>query len=334
MVKLHVVVLAAGKGTRMKSARPKVLHLLAGRSVLDHVLGAVAPLGGETTTLVIGHGGEEVKAALTSRAPLQFVSQSPQLGTGHALMQAEPLLRGKTGNVLLLHANVPLISTATLHRLVERHRSTRAAMTLLTSTVEDSYGHERVVRDGQGQVTRVIEEGEVSGEEQSIREVSSGIYCFELAPLLEMLHALAADASQGEYYLTDLVPLCRRLSLKVETLQLDSAAELRGVTTRVDVADLTATALASVVLENSAAQFLPGGFTVVAQEVGLRMTSPDKHPVVGRSPGDPRLGIFNGLGSKGALLAPGLARQWVNHLTEAVPFDPAVDVRRFAKRAG
>ena len=239
-MKVHVVVLAAGKGTRMKSVRPKVLHLLAGRSVLDHVLGAVAPLGAESTTLVVGHGGDEVRAALASKPQLQFVSQSPLLGTGHALMQAEPLLRGKTGTVLLLHANVPLISTTTLNRLVERHRSTRAAMTLLTSTVEDPYGYERVVRDAQGQLTRIVEEREASGDEQSVREVSSGIYCFDLVPLLELLTAIAADAPQGEYYLTDLVPLCRRRSLKVETLQLNSAAELRGVTTRVDLAELTA----------------------------------------------------------------------------------------------
>jgi bifunctional UDP-N-acetylglucosamine pyrophosphorylase/glucosamine-1-phosphate N-acetyltransferase len=240
VTKLQVVVLAAGKGTRMKSARPKVLHLLAGRTVLDHVLAAVEPLGAESTTLVIGHGGDDVRAALASKPQLQFVSQSPQLGTGHALMQAEPQLRGKTGTLLLLHANVPLISTGTLNRLVERHRSTRAAMTLLTSSVDDPYGYERVVRDPQGQVTRIVEEREASGPERSIREVSSGIYCFDLAQVLDLLKALAADAPQGEYYLTDLAPLCRRRSLKVETLQLDSAAELRGVATRVDVADLTA----------------------------------------------------------------------------------------------
>ncbi|MGC4072728.1 MAG: FAD-dependent oxidoreductase [Nibricoccus sp.] len=107
-----------------------------------------------------------------------------------------------------------------------------------------------------------------------------------------------------------------------------------GATFEPGVSDLTTTAEARAALEKSTAQFLPDGFTVVAQEAGLRMTSPDKHPVVGRSPFDQRLGLFNGLGSKGALLAPGLARQWVNHLTEAVPFDPAVDVRRFAKRVG
>lgn len=224
----------------MKSARPKVLHLLAGRSVLEHVLGAIEPLGAESTTLVIGHGGEDVKAALASNPHLQFVSQSPQLGTGHALMQAEPHLRGKTGTLLLLHANLPLISTGALSRLVERHRSTRAVMTLLTSSVDDAYGYQRVVRDGQGHVTRVVEEHEASGQEHSIREVASGIYCFDLAPLLELLTALASDAPQGEYYLTDLVPLSRRRSLTVETLQLDSAAELRGVTTRLDLADLTA----------------------------------------------------------------------------------------------
>jgi glycine oxidase len=107
-----------------------------------------------------------------------------------------------------------------------------------------------------------------------------------------------------------------------------------GATFEPGVVDLAPTAVARAALENSAARFLPGGFSVVAQESGLRMTSADKHPVVGRSLADPRVGIFNGLGSKGALLAPGLARQWVNHLTEAVPFDPAVDVKRFAKRGG
>jgi glycine oxidase len=107
-----------------------------------------------------------------------------------------------------------------------------------------------------------------------------------------------------------------------------------GATFEPGVVDLMPTAAARAALEKSATRFLPGGFSVVAQESGLRMTSADKHPVVGRSPADPRVGIFNGLGSKGALLAPGLARQWVNHLTEAVPFDPAVDVKRFAKRGG
>jgi bifunctional UDP-N-acetylglucosamine pyrophosphorylase/glucosamine-1-phosphate N-acetyltransferase len=133
-----------------------VLHLLAGRSVIDHVLGAVDPLAAATTALVIGHA-RQTSAPLRTGAT-QFVVQSPQLGTGHALQQTESLFLGKTGTLLLLHANVPLISTGTLTRLLERHRATRAAMTLLTSSVDDPYGHERVVRDAQGHVTRIVQD--------------------------------------------------------------------------------------------------------------------------------------------------------------------------------
>ena len=116
---LHVVILAAGKGTRMKSDRPKVLHPLAGRPLIEHVLRTVDRLGATSTVLVVGHGADEVKATLAGRVDLQFVVQAPQLGTGHALLQAEPLLAGRAGTVLLLYADVPLLETGTLRRLVE-----------------------------------------------------------------------------------------------------------------------------------------------------------------------------------------------------------------------
>ncbi len=273
---LHVVVLAAGKGTRMKSARPKVLHVAAGRSILDHVLGAVDRLGAATTTLVVGHGGDDVRAALAGRTALQFVSQSPQLGTGHALLQAEPLLAGKTGALLLLHANVPLIEPATLLRLVERHRSTRAAATLLTAPLDDPYGYGRVVRDAAGHVSRIVEEREGSSDERAIRETASGIYGFDLRPLFGLLQALAADAPQGEFFLTDLVPLYRQRGLKVETLSLETAAELRGVATRADLAELAAVLrarknrelmLSGVTLEDPAATYIDVDVTVGADTV-------------------------------------------------------------------
>src|SRR5580765_7043157 len=124
---LHVVALAAGKGTRMKSARPKVLHQIAGRPIIDHVLRTVDQLNAATTVLVIGHGGDEVRGALASRSALQFAVQSPQLGTGHALLQAEPALSGKSGIVLLLYADVPLLEAGTLGRLIELHSTSRAA---------------------------------------------------------------------------------------------------------------------------------------------------------------------------------------------------------------
>jgi len=236
---LHVVILAAGKGTRMKSARPKVLHPLAGRSLIEHVLSTADPLQAASTTLVVGHGAEDVRAALAHRPGLQYVVQSPQLGTGHALLQTEPLLKDRSDTVLLLYADVPLLESGTLTRLVEAHRGARAAATVLTAELADPYGYGRIVRDETGAVARVVEERDASGEERAIREINSGIYCFSLGPLFSTLHQLAADNSQGEYYLTDLVRLYRAAGLGVTTLKLDSADELRGVNSRVDLADLS-----------------------------------------------------------------------------------------------
>jgi|SoiMethySBSTD1v2_1073268.scaffolds.fasta_scaffold14620_7 bifunctional UDP-N-acetylglucosamine pyrophosphorylase/glucosamine-1-phosphate N-acetyltransferase len=236
---LHVVILAAGKGTRMKSARPKVLHALAGRPLIEHILRTVDGLHALSTVLVIGHGGDEVRSALASRENLQFAVQSPQLGTGHALLQAEQALSGKKGTVLLLYADVPLLELSTLGRLLEHHRETRAAATVLTARLDDPYGYGRIVRDASGAMERIVEERDASGEERAIKEINSGIYAFELAPLFPALHGLAADNAQGEYYLTDLVAAYRGRRLAVNALCIDDARELRGVNSRVDLADLT-----------------------------------------------------------------------------------------------
>lgn len=235
---LHVVILAAGKGTRMKSARPKVLHPLAGRPLIEHVLRTVDQLSAASTTLVVGHGAEDVTASLASRPHLQFVVQSPQLGTGHALLQTRSALAGKTGTVLLLYADVPLLQASTLMRLIETHQSARAAATVLTAELDDPYGYGRIVRDRSGRIVRIVEERDASGEERAIREINSGIYAFALAPLFEALDGLAADNAQGEYYLTDLVGIYRRRNQRVETLLLDAPDELRGVNDRVDLSEL------------------------------------------------------------------------------------------------
>ena len=239
MNELHVVILAAGKGTRMKSARPKILHELAGRSLIEHLLRTVEPLGAVETILVVGHGADDVRAALAARSNLEYVVQSPQLGTGHALVQTRPVLDGKTGDVLLLYADVPLLQTSTLSRLVEHHRATHASATVLTADLVDPYGYGRIVRDADGRVARIVEERDASAEERGILEINSGIYAFSLGPLFDALGSLAADNAQGEYYLTDLVAVYRRRRLRVETLSLDDATELRGVNTRVDLAELT-----------------------------------------------------------------------------------------------
>jgi bifunctional UDP-N-acetylglucosamine pyrophosphorylase/glucosamine-1-phosphate N-acetyltransferase len=236
---LHVVILAAGKGTRMKSMQPKVLHPLAGKPLIEHVLRTVDRLEAASTVLVIGHGADDVRAALAARPSLHFVVQSPQLGTGHALLQAEPVLAGKRGTVLLLYADVPLLQASTLSRLIETHRGARAAATVLTAQVADPYGYGRIVRDDDGRITRIVEQRDASSEEQAIGEINSGIYAFDLAPLFGALHSLATDNAQGEYYLTDLVSIYHRAGLPVETLRLEQTPELQGVNSRVDLAELT-----------------------------------------------------------------------------------------------
>lgn len=237
---LHVVILAAGKGTRMKSALPKVLHHLAGKPLIEHVLRTVDQLDVASKVLVVGHGADDVRKALGSRQDLQFVVQSPQLGTGHALLQTEPVLKGKTGTVLLLYADVPLLESGTLARLVETHRTTRAAATVLTAELDDPYGYGRIVRDPAGVISRIVEERDASSAHRAIREINSGIYTMALAPLFEHLHGLATDNAQGEYYLTDLIAMYRQKDMRVETLCLDSADELRGVNSRLDLAELSA----------------------------------------------------------------------------------------------
>ena len=272
---LHVVILAAGKGTRMKSSRPKVLHGLAGRPIIDHVLRTAEALRAESTTVVIGHGADDVRAALAGR-PLSFVVQSPQLGTGHALLQAEPVLAGKSGTVLLLYGDVPLLQANTLSRLLDHHRARKAAATILTTDLSEPYGYGRIVRDPHGRVARIVEERDASGDERKITEINSGIYAFDLAPLFGSLQQLATDNSQGEYYLTDLVAMYRQRGLAVDTLNLDSPGELRGVNSRADLSELSAIVrqrrnhevmLAGVTLEDPASTFIDADVRIGADTV-------------------------------------------------------------------
>ena len=271
MTELHVVILAAGKGTRMKSAVSKVVHPLAGRPLIEHVARTAVGLDAVTTTIVVGHGADDVRAALAAFPQTEYVVQSPQLGTGHALLQAEPVLRGHTGTVLLLYGDVPLLSAATLQQLLERHRARRAVLTVLTASLPDPYGYGRIVRDAGGAITRIAEERDASADERAIREVNSGIYALELDGLFDDLRNLATDNAQGEYYLTDLVSSNHRRGRRVETLCLEDATELRGVNTRVDLAELgrvmfdrtrRALMLGGVTLEDPATTYIDADVTI------------------------------------------------------------------------
>lgn len=275
MADLHVVILAAGKGTRMKSERPKVLHRVAGRPLIDYVLRAAAPLEAASTTVIVGHMAETVRQALTSWPDLSFVVQEPQRGTGHALMQVAPSFLGRTGTLVLLSGDVPLLETATLRRLVRAHLSTRAAATVLTAVVDRPLGYGRLVRSDD-RAARIVEERDASEEERTIREINSGIYAYDIEPLFEAVHRLEPQNAQGEYYATDLVEIFARLHRRVEIVIAHRPDEIRGINSRKELADVNALVrrrkvdelmAAGVTIEDPSSTYIDADVTVGADTV-------------------------------------------------------------------
>jgi bifunctional UDP-N-acetylglucosamine pyrophosphorylase / glucosamine-1-phosphate N-acetyltransferase len=254
---IHVVVLAAGQGTRMKSRLPKVLHPLAGQPLIEHVLRTADTLSPTTVTVIVGHGAETVRGRLAGRGALQFALQEPQLGTAHALQQAEPLLAGRTGTLILLSGDVPLLSSGALQRLLEIHAAERAAATVVTAIVERPYGYGRIIRTG-GQIARIVEERDASPAERHVKEINSGIYAFDLAPLFEALRGVAAQNAQGEFYLTDLIAIYRRRKLPVATVTVDNPHEIRGINGRSELAEVSA-----IVRQKKNEELMAAGVTIV-----------------------------------------------------------------------
>src|SRR3954454_17646617 len=207
---LAVVVLAAGLGTRMVSQQPKVLHRLAGLPLAAHALRAIEPLGPFRTVLVVGHGADQVQATLgdsygpEGRLSVEYAAQPEQLGTGHAVLMAEPLLRDFDGPVLVMYGDTPLLRSETLASLLARHRQSGATLTLLTSIASDPSGYGRILRDQNGGLLGVVEERLATLVQRAISEVNSGVYIFESSWLWRHLEQIEMNA-QGEYYLTDLV---------------------------------------------------------------------------------------------------------------------------------
>jgi bifunctional UDP-N-acetylglucosamine pyrophosphorylase / glucosamine-1-phosphate N-acetyltransferase len=240
MTDIHVAILAAGKGTRMTSARPKVLHSVAGITLIEHVLRAADTLRPASVTVIVGHMADAVRAGLAKRMGLTFALQEPQLGTGHALLQVEPHLRGATGTLVLLSGDVPLLRPATLATLVERHQKAAAAATVLTARVPQPQGYGRIVRDGRGMITAIVEDKDATDEERRITEINSGVYAFDLAPLFGALKRVGSSNAQGEYYLPDLVRIYRARGDRVETVVVDDARDVLGVNSRTELAEVTA----------------------------------------------------------------------------------------------
>lgn len=244
------MILAAGLGTRMKSRRAKVLHELAGRPLVIHVLRAAFELAPEAIFTVVGHQAEQVERAVLDQAipvieinekpapDLQFVTQAEQKGTGHAVMSARERLAIRRGPLVIVAGDAPLIEGAMLKHLVQTHHAENNAATMLTVMMDDPTGYGRIIRNTDGSLLRCVEQKDASPDELAIREVGVSIYCFEVPSLLAALDRLTTDNAQGEYYLTDVPRIVQQQGGKVGLLCHPKADEVLGVNTRIELADL------------------------------------------------------------------------------------------------
>ena len=233
---LAVAVLAAGKGTRMKSALPKVLQPLAGATLVERVLASAANLQPDRRLLIVGHQADRVEEQLAAIGGLEFVLQQPQNGTGHAVQQLLPVLQGFEGELLVLNGDVPLLRAETIESLVNGHRQSGADVTLLTARLEDPTGYGRVFVDADGKVSAIVEHRDCSEEQRSNNLTNAGIYCFNWQALAEVLPKLSTDNDQGELYLTDTVAMLP-LAMHVEVADPD---EVNGINNRKQLAQCEA----------------------------------------------------------------------------------------------
>jgi len=231
MSNISAVILAAGKGKRMKSDLPKVLHEMLGRPMIELVLNTLMSLDINDIYVIIGHRAEKVKEALKDYDDkIEFVLQERQLGTGHAVQMAEKALTGFEGEVLVLAGDVPFLSAQTISGLIDTHRKEKAAATVLSSCPPDPANYGRVVRKpGTNLVDYIVEHKDASDKEKEIGEINTGTFCFDNRYLFDALGEIGADNAQGEYYLTDIMEILRRRGLKTAVYMTDNPDEALGV---------------------------------------------------------------------------------------------------------
>ena len=234
-MKVTAVLLAAGQGTRMKSNLPKVLHRVAGKPLIWHALEAISQSTTEKPIVVVGHGADEVTQYLGDSA--QTVLQEPQLGTGHAVMQAESLLKGKTDLVVVCYSDMPLLRGETLQKLVETQKTNKGPISMLTVVADDPRGFGRIIRKADGTVDTIVEEYVATADQLQIKELNVGGYCFDANWLWDALHRITKNPKKGEYYLTDTIELASKAGLPVQATVMDDVEETIGINTRVHLSD-------------------------------------------------------------------------------------------------
>ena len=237
MTEKYAVILAAGQGTRMKSKLYKVLHPVCGKAMVDHVLTQLERVGIDQIVTVVGHGADQVKQLLGDRTI--YALQAEQLGTGHAVMQAEDVLGQKDGITLVTCGDTPLFTAETFKQLFAYHEQQGAAATVLTAHTDQPFGYGRIIRDAAGTVAKIVEQKDATPEEAAVQEINTGVYCFNNQELFVALHQLSNDNAQGEYYLTDVIGILKQAGKQVGAFQMDDFTESMGVNDRVALANAT-----------------------------------------------------------------------------------------------
>jgi bifunctional UDP-N-acetylglucosamine pyrophosphorylase/glucosamine-1-phosphate N-acetyltransferase len=260
-MELAVIVLAAGIGKRMKSRLPKVLHPVLGRPMLSYVIDAVRGVFPRRLIFVIGYGAESVKKT-TNQNQIEYVIQSEQLGTGHAVCCAKKTLQDFEGNIVILNGDFPLIRSETLKRFIDEHNRTMAAVSILTNVIDNPYGYGRVIRSAGGDILRVVEEKDATPQERKLKEINSGAYCVESGFLWEALEQIGTENKQQEYYLPDIVNVASRNGKKVIAFIAPDSEEVLGVNNRAELA-----AVEQIIRRRTNSSLLISGVTIVNSEV-------------------------------------------------------------------
>jgi bifunctional UDP-N-acetylglucosamine pyrophosphorylase/glucosamine-1-phosphate N-acetyltransferase len=231
-----IVILAAGEGTRMKSGLSKVLHPLCGQPIIKYVLDSAKKINPEKITMVVGHKAEQVRSTIGSA--VEFVVQESQLGTGHAVKVAEKALVGFEGNLIILNGDTPLITPATIKKLIDFHNKNKSIATLLTTCLKNPHGYGRIIRNENGLVEKIVEEKDATEDERQICEVNTGVYCFEKNNLFDSLKEIKSNNKQKEYYLTDVVEILKNKNQIVSAFVTNNSNEILGINSRIQLAEM------------------------------------------------------------------------------------------------